>query len=121
VSHSSPDPDSSPADAVRADIEATRAELAETVDALHDKLDVKAQASEKVSEAKQKVSEGAARAKAAAPEPVQHALDRVGEKAGPMGRQLSEQAAPHRGKIIAGVVAVAVALFVVRKRRSGES
>ncbi|HEY2299032.1 MAG TPA: DUF3618 domain-containing protein [Jatrophihabitans sp.] len=122
MSHINPDPNSeSPADAVRADIEATRAELAETVDALHDKLDVKAQAGEKVAEAKQKLSDGAARAKAAAPEPVQHALDRVGEKAGPVGRQLSQQAAPHRKKIIAGTLAVAVALLVLRKRRSAES
>jgi len=118
MSHSASEPSTpSQADAVRAEIEATRAELAETVDALHDKLDVKARATEKVAEAKVRVSETASRAKAAAPPPVQHALDRVGEKAGPVSQQL----APHRSKIIAGAAAVAVALFIVRKRRNAAS
>lgn len=104
-------------DIVRSDIEQTRAELAQTVDALHDKLDVKARAGDKVADAKQKVSDGAARAKAAAPPQVQHALDAAGEKAGPVVAQVSAKAAPHRGKIIAGAVAATVVLIVVRRRR----
>jgi len=118
MTHSASEPNTpSQADAVRAEIEATRADLAETVDALHEKLDVKARATEKVAEAKEKVAESAARAKAAAPPPVQHALDRVGEKAGP----ISQRVAPHRGKIIAGAAAIGVALLVVRKRRHAAS
>ena len=118
MSHSASEPSTpSQAEAVRAEIEATRADLAETVDALHDKLDVKGRATDKVAEAKQKVSEGASRAKAAAPPPVQHALDRVGEKAAP----IAHQAAPHRNKIMAGAAAVAVALLVLRKRRMARS
>jgi hypothetical protein len=118
MTHSASEPSTpSQADEVRADIEATRAELADTVDALHDKLDVKGRAADKVAEAKQKVSDSAARAKAAAPPPVQHAIDRVGEKAEPIAKQI----APHRGKIVAGVAAVAVALLVLRKRRNARS
>ena len=44
--------------------------------------------------AKQKVADGATRAKEAAPPPVQHALDKAGEKAGPVVHQVSEQVGP---------------------------
>jgi hypothetical protein len=104
-------------DAVRADIERTRAELADTVDQLSEKLNVKAQASEKVSATKDRASETASRAKASSPKPVRQALDKAGERVAPIARQVSEQAAPHRGKIMAGVVAIGVAL-VARRRRA---
>lgn len=107
-------------DAIRADIEATRAELAETVDALTAKLDVKGQASERADAAKAKVSEKAGQAKAAAPEPVQHAMDTVGAKAGPVTHQVNVKTAPHRGKIIAGVGAGLVVLLILRRRRSSD-
>jgi MYXO-CTERM domain-containing protein len=113
------DPSATPSDpeAIRADIEQTRAELAETVDALSDKLNVKAQATSKVDAAKHKVADAAGQAKAAAPEPVQHALETVGEKAAPVAHQVAVKTQPHRGKILAGVGAAALVLFAVRRRR----
>ena len=108
-------------DAIRADIEQTRAELAQTVDALSDKLNVKAQAGDKAAAAKeaarQKVAAAAAQAHAAAPAPVQHALDSVGQKAGPVVHQAAGKIEPYRGKIAAGAVVALIALFVVRRRR----
>lgn len=112
--------DAAEADLVPADIAATRAELAETVDALTSKLDVKARASDKVSEVKQKAAATADRARQAAPPPVQHALDAAGEKAGPVVRRVSTTAAPHRGKIAAGAVALVVLLLTLRRRKRGE-
>ena len=108
-------------DAVRADIAATRAELSETVDALSQKLDVKHIAAEKVGDARRKVSETAARAKQSAPEPVQHALDRAGEKAGPLAHQMSEKAKPHRNQILIGVAVITVVLIVIRRRTSKQN
>lgn len=108
-------------DAIRADIEQTRAELAETVDALGDKLNVKAQAADKADAAKQKVAATAAQARAAAPEPVQHALDSVGAKAGPAAHQLAVTTEPHRGKILAGTGAALLLLLVVRRRRKNRA
>ncbi len=112
-------------DAIRADIEQTRAELAQTVDALSDKLNVKAQAAGKVGAAKdaakQKVAGAASQAHAAAPEPVQHVLGSVGEKAGPVAQQVAAKVEPHRGKIIAGAVAALVVVLVVRRRRKAST
>jgi MYXO-CTERM domain-containing protein len=110
--------DADEVDAVRADIASTRAELADTVDALTDKLDVKQHAADKVADAKDKVAATAARAKQAAPEPVQHALDAAATKAGPVVHQVAEKAKPHRGKIMAALAASALALIVFRRRRS---
>jgi hypothetical protein len=115
-----PPPDVPEADVVRADIAATRAELADTVDALTSKLDVKARASDKVSEVKQKAAATAERAKQAAPPPVQHALNAAGEKAAPVVHRVSTSAAPHRGKIAAGVVALVIAVLTLRRRKRGE-
>jgi Protein of unknown function (DUF3618) len=104
-------------DIVRSDIEQTRAELAATVDALSDKLDVKGRAGDKVTEVKAKVAETATHVKESAPPQVQHALDVAGQKAGPVVQRVSEQAAPHRGKIIAGAAVAVVLLVIVRRRR----
>ena len=112
-------PQSNDPDAIRADIERTRAELAETVDALSAKLDVRAQASDKADAAKAKAGELAGQAKAAAPEPVQHAMDAVGAKAAPLAHQVNVSTEPHRGKIIAGVGAAFVVFVVLRRRRRG--
>jgi hypothetical protein len=101
---------------VQSDIEQARAELADTVDALAAKLDVKAQAGQRVAEAKQKAADAATRAKQAAPPAVQHALDTAGEKAAPIVQKVSQQAAPHRGKIIAVGAVVLLVLIVVRRR-----
>jgi hypothetical protein len=106
------------AEIVREDIAQARAELAQTVDALSEKLDVKQQAADKVNEAKQKVVETAQHAKESAPEPVQRALDSVGAKAGPTAHRVAEQAAPHRGKIIAGLAVTAVVLMILRRKRA---
>lgn len=111
------EPDPGDPDAVRADIDRTRAELADTVDQLADKLDVKSQASAKVGAAKNSVSATAAKAKAGMPPSVQQGLDRAGEKVAPMAHQVSEKAAPHRAKIIAGVLAAFAVLIVVRHHR----
>lgn len=111
------EPASADPDAVRADIERTRAELADTVDQLAEKLDVKSQASAKVGAAREAVSATAAKAKASTPPAVQQGLDRAGEKVAPIAHQVSEKAAPHRAKIIAGVLAIFAVLVVVRRRR----
>ena|SRR5919204_623602 len=110
----------SDADAVRAEIDATRSDLAETVDALADKLDVKKRTGEKITGIKERVSQTAASAKQAAPPQVQRALDRTGEKLGPLAQQASAKAAPHRGKIFAVVAAgiVVVMLLASRRRRN---
>ncbi|MDQ1537676.1 MAG: hypothetical protein QOE58_2069 [Actinomycetota bacterium] len=105
-------------DAVRADLERTRSELADTVDQLSEKLNVKAQVSEKVSTAKGRATETAARAKASAPPPVRQALDKAGQRVSPIAHQVSEQAAPHRKQMLAGLVATCVALLVARRRRA---
>lgn len=107
----------SPADEIRADIEQTRAELADTVDALTDKLDVKARAGDKVAEAKAKVSDAAAQAKQKAPEPVQHAINQVGAKAGPVVHSAVAQARPYRKQIALAALAGSIVLLIVRKRR----
>lgn len=104
-------------DAIRAEIEETRADLAETMDALGSKLDVKGQAADKATAAKQKVSEKASQARAAAPQPVQSALDSIGEKARPVVHQVAVKAEPHRGKIIAGTGVTVLVLLILRRRR----
>lgn len=116
-SESAPTASNSPTAEIRADIEQTRAELADTVDALTDKLDVKARASDKVAESKAKVANAATQAKQKAPEPLQHALDQVGAKAGPVVHTASEQVRPYRKQILLGAVAGALALVIIRKRR----
>ena len=110
--------DADEADVVRAEIAETRSELADTVDALTEKLDVKQHAADKVADAKDKVVETAARAKQAAPEPVQHALDAAAAKAGPAVHQVAEKAKPHRGKIAGALVAGVLVLVVIRRKRS---
>jgi len=106
-------------DEVKADIAATRAELEQTVDALGDKLNVKKQARHSVDEMRERAADAAAKAKQAAPEPVQHAMDRAAAATGPYARQAAAVAAPHRTKILAGVSAALVVLLVVRRRRRG--
>ena len=107
-------------DAVRADIDRTRAELADTVDRLAEKTNVKAQASQKVRAATGRISQTAAQAKASAPPQVQHVLDRAGEKVAPMAHQMSHRAAPHREKILAGMLVAVVAHLLVRRCDGGE-
>jgi MYXO-CTERM domain-containing protein len=51
---------------------------------------------------------------------VQHALNAAGEKAAPVVHRVSTSAAPHRGKIAAGVVALVIAVLTLRRRRRGE-
>jgi hypothetical protein len=96
---------------IRKDIEETRAELAETVDALAAKLDVKAQARHRAQEAADHASAAFDRAKAAAPEPVQHALDRAGEAARPAVAKAKSD--PKRTALIAG--GLLLALLVIRR------
>jgi cell division septum initiation protein DivIVA len=71
-------------DEIREEIEQTRVELSDTVDALTAKLDVKAQVKGRVAEAKSsvtgKAANAVAKAKQAAPAPVQNALDMAGAK-----------------------------------------
>lgn len=107
------------AELVREDIAQARADLADTVDALSEKLDVKQHAADRISEAKAKVAETAHHAKQSAPQPVQRALDTVGAKAGPTAHRVAEKSAPHRGKIIAGLVVSTLVLVIVRRKRAG--
>jgi Protein of unknown function (DUF3618) len=110
-------PEPTDPDAIRADIERTRSELSDTVNQLSEKLNPKTQATDKVAAAKQAVAERAAKAKAAAPPQVQHAMDQVSAKAAPVARQVSQQAEPYRSKIIGGGVAAAFLLLVLRRRK----
>jgi hypothetical protein len=103
---------------LREEIERTRQEMSATVDAIADKVNVKAKASDAVAGAKQKVVDGAVRAKESAPPPVQNALDKAGEKAGPVVHQVSEQVAPHRDKVIMGGAGLVLVLLVLRRRRA---
>ena len=105
---------------IRAEIEQTRAELADTVDQLSDRLNVKAQAGRKADDLKHTIVEKGAQAKASAPQPVQQAMDKVGEKAGPVAHQVNDATRPHRIKILAGAVAALVVLVVVRRRQGAE-
>lgn len=99
-------------DEIRDEIEQTRAELGDTVDALTAKLDVKAQVKDRVAGAKTSVTDAAAKAKQAAPAPLQSALDQAQVKAAP----LVEQARPYGKQIAAGVGAVLVLLLALRRR-----
>ena len=102
-------------DKVRSDIELTRAELARTVDALHAKLDVKTIAKERADEAGARAAEAYQHAKAAAPEPVQHALGRVETAAAPLVAKAAED--KKRTAMIAGGALLAL-LLLRRARRS---
>ena len=101
---------------IRAEIEQTRSEMGDTVDALTNKLDVKAQAKEKVESVKSTVSDKAAQAKAAAPAPVQKALDKTGDVAAPA----LHKAAPYTKQIALAVLAAVAVLIFWRSRRSGD-
>lgn len=98
---------------VRSDIELTRAELARTVDALHAKMDVKAMAKERADQAGARVAESYQHAKAAAPEPVQHALGRVERAASPLVAKAAQD--KKRTALIAG--GAVLALLVLRRVR----
>lgn len=104
-------------DELRADIEQARADLAESVDALSDKLDVKGQATATVSDATHRAGAPASHVKQSAPEPVRRGVDSVGAKTGPVIARVSQQAAPHRGKIAAGAAAGLLIAVIVRRRR----
>lgn len=106
---------------LRDEIERTRADLSATVDAIADKVNVKAKASDAVAGAKQKVVDGAVRAKESAPPQVQNALDKAGEKAGPVAHHVSEQVAPHRNKVMLGGAGLVLVLLVLRRRRAKKS
>jgi chromosome segregation ATPase len=110
--------DDSSAEDLREEIAQTRAELADTVDQLSDKLDVKQHAADRLTDAKQKVTDTAHKAKQSAPEPVQRALDTAGAKAGPVVHDVAAKAAPHRSKIVGGLVLVVAVLVVFRRRRA---
>lgn len=90
-------------DALRADIAATRAEVAATVDQLSAKLDVNARARQQLQKAKASVSQNVDKARAAAPAPVQTAIDR---------------ARPHAREIAVTGVAMLVLLMVIKRWRS---
>jgi hypothetical protein len=102
---------------IKADIEATRAELAETADALAAKLDVKAQANERLHAAGEKVTTSIGRARKAAPEPVQKALDKAEQAAQPVLAKAGEDK-KRTAIIVAGAV---FALIVVRRLRRGRT
>lgn len=72
-------------DALRAEIAEARAEVAATVDQLSARLDVKARAKQRLEEIRTSAGERFDKARAAAPAPVQNAMDR----ARPHGRQIA--------------------------------
>ena len=102
-------------DEIRAEIEQTRADMGDTVDALTNKLDVKSQAKQRVASVQSSISDKVGQAKAAAPAPVQKALDKTGAAAQPA----LKKAAPYKVHIAAGVSAVLAGLLFWRRRRSG--
>jgi uncharacterized protein DUF3618 len=105
-------------DEIKAEIEATRAELAESADALAAKLDVKTQAADRLHEVGDKVATSAARAREAAPEPVQKALDKAEQAAQPVLAKAGED--KQRTAFAVGGVLVVV-LFLRRRRNRKRS
>jgi Protein of unknown function (DUF3618) len=110
-------------DEIRDEIEQTRAELGDTVDALTAKLDVKTQVKDRVAGAKSSVTDAvtdaASKAKQATPAPVQNVLGQAGatlNQASAKASPLVEQARPYGKQIAAGVAAVLVLLFALRRR-----
>lgn len=98
---------------IKADIERTRAELAETVDALAAKLDVKAQARHRAHEAATQATEAVDRARAAAPAPVQQALDTIEEFSRPALAKAAED--KQRTALVLG--GALLALLILRRTR----
>ena len=107
---------SSPAE-IKSKIEQDPAEPSDIADHLSDTPNVKSQVGHRVESVKETVSARAAQAKAAAPPQIQHALDKVGEKAGPVAHQINAKTEPHRSKIVAGAVAALAVLLLLRRRR----
>lgn len=101
------------ADKVRSDIELTRAELADTVDALQARLDVKALARRRAQELESRVLDGYARARAAAPPPVQVALGKVEQVTAPV----LSRAAQDKKRAATVLGGALLALLVVRRLR----
>jgi hypothetical protein len=107
-----------------AEIEQTRAELADSVDQLSDKLSSKSQFGHRVESVRQAVSTGAAKAEAAAPPQVQHAVEKVGEQVGAVAHQVNVKTEPHRSKIVAGAaaaLALVVGLVLLQRKRRNDN
>jgi hypothetical protein len=106
------------ANELREDIESTRAELGRTVDQHTHKLDVEAQARHELEHAKSSAAQAVGRAKRAAPEPVQHGLDKAGQTLALPIAKTRERARPHRSQILLGAGVVAAIVVIVLRRRS---
>lgn len=89
-------------DALRADIAEARADVAATVDQLSAKLDVKARTKQRLEEVKASAGARFEKARAAAPPPVQNAIDR---------------ARPHGRQIAMGFAGMVVLLMVISRWR----
>jgi hypothetical protein len=97
----------SKADNIKSDIRSTRAELAHTVDALAAKFDVKTQAGARAHDAGQKAIAAFEHAKAATPEPMQHAVGKLESAAAPAVAKVSGNK-KRAALIFVGVVAAAM-------------
>lgn len=102
-------------DEIKADIEHTRAQLAGTVDALTDRLDVKARATERAHELGHRAAEKAEQVKAAAPEPVQKAMDKAGQAAKPVLDKIVDRAAADKRRTALVVGGVLLAVLIARR------
>ncbi len=98
-------------DEVRADIAETRAELGDTLDHLVAKLDVKSRARHQLDEVTSAARDKVGQARQAAPEPVQHALDRAAVALGPA----AQRARPYRKQIALIVAGVLLVTVIVRR------
>jgi hypothetical protein len=98
---------------IQEDIERTRAELADTVDALAAKLDVKSQARQRAHELAVQAGDRVEKARAAAPEPVQQAMERVTE----VSRPVIAKAAEDKQRTMLIVGGALVALLLIRRLR----
>lgn len=114
-SHRSGPAEDPEAERLQSEIENLRDELGETVDALADKADVKARAEEKVTEARAKAMQVGRSATAAAAQTGER-LRNVAQERVPMAAELVERRPRQTGLAVAAVLAVVVAVLLMRRR-----
>lgn len=105
----------SEADAIRSEIEASRAEMARTLDALSIRLNPRVQSHRLADQMAQRAQHAYKQARAAAPEPVRDALDKVIEAAKPYAQQAAAE--PKRTAMIAGGTVVGLLVLLRARRR----
>jgi ElaB/YqjD/DUF883 family membrane-anchored ribosome-binding protein len=103
------------AERLQSEIENLRDELGETVDALANKADVKARAEEKMTEARAKAVQVGRSATTAAVQTGDR-LRHVAQERVPMATELVERRPGQAGLVVAAVLALVVAVLMMRRR-----